>query len=81
MRQVRRTLYPYSQTQRMEVKPMADKEWTMNCILAGVEAGLQVKANKLQKATECLANLTSELTTLDIQYLLTRVLDILKKDE
>lgn len=58
---------------------MADKQWTMNCILAGVEAGRLLKEHKLQGATDYLTSLTSELTTADIEYLITRAYAIATK--
>lgn len=59
---------------------MADKQWTMNCILAGVELGRLLKENKLQGATDHLVNLTSELTTTDLDYLITRALAVLARE-
>jgi len=60
---------------------MADKQWTMNCILAGVEVAQLVRENKLQGATDYLTNLTSELTTVDIEYLMKRVYAMITKKE
>jgi len=54
---------------------MVDKQWTMNCVLAGVKVRQLVEENKLQEATDYLANLTSELTTVDLNYLMQRVID------
>jgi len=47
----------------------------MNCVLAGVKVRQLVEENKLQEATDYLANLTSELTTVDLNYLMQRVID------
>lgn len=54
---------------------MSDKQWTMNCVLAGVKVRQLVEENKLQEATDYLTNLTSELTTIDLNYLMQRIVD------
>ena len=49
--------------------------WTMNCVLAGAKAIKLVQALKLVEARELLAELTSELTPNEVDYLLNRVKD------
>ncbi|MBA7599364.1 hypothetical protein ES703_06396 [subsurface metagenome] len=52
---------------------MPDKQWTMNCILAGAEVADLLLAGEEQRAREVLTNLTSELKPEDVDYLLQRL--------
>lgn len=77
---------PWSQVKRdlgldEEGEKAARKQWTMNCLLAGVELARLVRGNKLQEATDYLVNLTSELTTIDINYLMNRIIEMVAKWE
>jgi len=47
--------------------------WTMNCVIAGAKVCKLVQELKLLEARELLADLTSELTPLEVDYLLNRV--------
>lgn len=51
---------------------MADKQWTTNCILAGIEVGRLLDLGEFDKVRDYLKNLTSELTPNEIEYLITR---------
>lgn len=52
---------------------MADKQWTMNCILAGAKVADLLLTGDEVKAREVLVNLTSELKPEDIEYLIHRL--------
>lgn len=58
---------------------MADKQWTMNCILAGIEVGRLLELGDFDKVRDYLKNLTSELAPNDIEYLITRAYAISTK--
>lgn len=53
---------------------MADKQWTMNCVLAGAEVLRLVGGKKLVEAGKKLEELSSELTKEDVDYLLLRII-------
>jgi len=47
-----------------------DKQWTINCILAGAEVFNLLIADKVEEAEDKIRNLTSEFTPEDVRYLM-----------
>lgn len=58
---------------------MANKQWTMNCILAGIKVGRLLDLKEFDEVRAYLKSLTSELTPNDIEYLITRAYAISTK--
>jgi len=59
---------------KKEVKPM-DKQWTMNCVLAGAAVQRLVDEGKFTEAKKKLRELSSELDQETVEYLLRRIED------
>lgn len=59
---------------------MADKQWTMNCVLAGIKLSQLIREDRMQEAVKYLGNLTSEFSTVDVNYLLSIILAMLKEE-
>ena len=52
---------------------MSEKTWTINCCLAGAHALIALQRGEKETAHRILRELTSELTDMDVDYLLTRL--------
>ena len=54
---------------------MADKQWTMNCVLAGAAIQRLIDEGQIDAARKKLEELSSELDGTDVNYLMTRIID------
>ncbi len=54
---------------------MADKQWTMNCVLAGAEIQRLLDKGEMPAARKKLEELSSELDQETISYLLHRIVN------
>lgn len=52
---------------------MADKQWTINCVLAGAAIQRLINEGKTKEAKKKLSELTSVLDETDVSYLLNRI--------
>ena len=54
---------------------MSDKQWTMNCVLAGAEIQRLLDKGEMPAARKKLEELSSELDHETVMYLLHRIID------
>jgi len=52
---------------------MADKQWTMNCVLAGAAIQRLVDEKKIEEARRKLIELTFDLDAMTVDYLMNRI--------
>ena len=50
--------------------------WTMNCLICGAEVKKLLNDGKTQEAKDKLSELTSEFTSIEIDYVITRLKEL-----